>query len=164
MKATKVISTSIDSLNRMVVKILRLGKSDVQTSKQVSPYGFDSNPIKNMVAIHSDTGERGKTIIVGYINKNQITEKGESRIFSTDENGLLKTAIHLKNDGTIEVGGNSDFMVRYSALETAFNELQQKFNTHTHAGVTAGVGVTAIPSALSTGDITASKIEEIKTI
>ncbi len=154
MKLTKVLSSSIDALNRRVVKILRMGKSDVQTSLEVMPYGIDSNPIKDMIALHSDTSEKGKSVIIGYINKQQLAEAGELRLFSTDENGILKAHIWLKNNGDIEILGDSDNMVRYSSLETAFNMLK--------ADLDAARAVLSLPP--SSADISFAKIDEIKTI
>lgn len=170
----KILSTSVDSLNRRVVKFLRLGKSDVQTSQQVAPYGTDSNPIADMVAVYAPTEEKGKTVIIGYLNKNQLAAAGEYRIFSTDADGNLSTYIWLKADETMEIGGDTDNMVRFSELETAFNQLKSDFNdlvtaynTHVHSGVTTGSGSsgpTPTQGTASTADISPAKIDEIKTL
>jgi hypothetical protein len=148
--------------------------SDVQTSFQASPYGVDSNPIKDMIAVYTATQEKGKTVIVGYINTNQIADVGENRIFSTDSEGNVVMFLHLKNDGTAEFGGDDDFMVRFNELQTGFdelvndhNDLVQAFNTHVHPGVTSGGASTLItiePEVPSSADITPAKIEEIKTL
>lgn len=150
----KVLESSIDALNRRLVKVLRLGKSDIQTPFAVAPYGVDSNPIKDMIAVYSDTGEKGKTVIIGYINKNQIADKGELRLFSTDSLGVEKKYIWLKNDNTIEIGGDIDNMVRYSALATAFNILLTDLN--------AARAALSLPPSIA--DISGSKINEIKTL
>ncbi len=68
MDLVKIISTEIDNLKRRVVKFFRMGKSDVRTSLEANAYGIDSNPIKDMIAIYSDTSLNGKTVILGYIN------------------------------------------------------------------------------------------------
>ena len=78
----------------------------------------------------------------------------------------------MKNDETIEIGGDTDFMVRYSELESAFNELRDdfnnlvtKFNTHVHPSPAGGsTGPTPTGGTPSTADITGAKINEIKTI
>ena len=172
MNLVKVISTEADSLKRRVVKFLRYGKNDVQTSVAAEPFGIDSNPIKDMVAVYGETSEKGKTVIVGYLNKNQLAGIGELRTYSTDNKGGEKFYTWLKNDGTYEVGGDSKNMVRYQELESAFNQLKTdfnnlvtKFNTHTHVGVIAGggtSGTTATPATSSSADISGAKIEEIK--
>lgn len=174
MNITKVISSTIDSFNRRVVKVLRFGKSDVQTAVEAGPFGVDSNPIKDMEAIYMPSATKGKTVIVGYINKKQLAEPGEVRHYSTDDSGVEKFYTWLKKDGTMEIGGNTDNMVRFSELQTAFNQLKSdfndlviKFNTHVHPGVTAGGAstlVTATPGTASAADISDAKIDEIKTL
>tara|TARA_R110001632_G_scaffold50157_3_gene125244 strand:+ start:369 stop:863 length:495 start_codon:yes stop_codon:yes gene_type:complete len=163
MKTGKVDNGIVDAAKRMVVKILRLGANDVQTSKQISPFGVDSNPIKDMVAIQGETSIKGETVIIGYIGKEHITEAGETRLYSTDADGVLKATIHLKADDTLEMMGDSNFAVKFNELETAFNELKTKFNSHTHTGVTAGAGVTGTTPTPSTANISAAKNIKIKT-
>lgn len=170
---TKVISTSFDDLQRRFIKVLRKGKSDVQTPIEASPFGIDSNPIKDMIAVYGQTEEKGKTVIIGYIDKNKLAASGETRLYSIDNNGNLKTYVWLKNDGTMEIGGNTKHMVRYEELQTAFNQLKQDlntfitiFNSHTHTGVTIGVGstsTTTTPGTTSSADISPAKIDNIKT-
>ena len=119
-----------------------------------------------MVAVYGPSSEPGKTVIVGYLNKNQLAGIGETRIYSTDSDGALKTYVWLKSDGTIEVGGNTDFMVRYSKLEEAFNELKGKFNSFANAYVPGGPSAQGLPATVqpSNADITQAKIAEIKTV
>lgn len=168
----KTLSTKITDGKRFI-KFLRYGKDDVQTSVEAGAFGVDSNPVKDLIAVYAPTGEKGQTVIIGYLNKNQLADVGEFRMYSTDPNGVEKAYIWLKNDETIEIGGDDDHMVRYSALETAFNQLKSDFdslvttfNTHVHPGVTTGPGsttVTATPSSPSSADITGAKIDDIKT-
>ena len=174
----KTISTRINGEAKRLIKFLRFGRSDIQEKNQVLPYGFDSNPIKDLTALYISTEEIGNDIIVGYINTNQIANEGESRMFSTDSDGNLQIDIHIKNDGTIEFGDNSDNLVRFSELETAFNELRSDFNalvtaytSHIHI-TTATVGATAVPGiisptlatgTISTANMSGSKIVELKT-
>jgi len=49
---------------------------------------------------------------------------GEFRTYSTDKDGVEKFYTWLKNDGTYEVGGNDDFLVRYNELAAGFNQLK----------------------------------------
>ena len=154
-----------------------MGKSDVQECRQVAPYGSDSNPVKDMVAIYAPTGEDGKNVILGYVNKDQIADVGENRQFSTDENGDLSFYLHLKNDGTAEFGGNTRTMVRYQELESAFNQLKSDFNTlvtaynsHTHpyVGLAPAAPGNTTPTtssgSTSSADISGAEITEIKTL
>ncbi len=176
MQAVKIISTSFDNFNRRIIKFLRMGKSDVQTAFDASPFGIDSNPVKDWVAIYSPTSEVGKTVIIGYIKRDQLAAVGETRLYSTDTNGALKFYAWLRNNGTLELGGNAKNLARYQELKTGFdqlkadhNDLVTAFNTHMHATAatgppstpTPGSGIPAIPSQ---ADIADCKIDEIKTL
>lgn len=141
-----------------------MGLNDTRTAEEAAPYGIDSNPIKDMIAVYSETSAKGDPVIIGYINVNQLADIGENRLYSTDENGVLKTFIWLKNDGQIWFGGNAKNMTRFQELESGFNQLRDDFNsflTHVHGG--SGTPPTP-PVAPSTADISGAKIEEIKTL
>lgn len=179
----KVISTVVQQGKRLV-KVLYSGNDDIRQMRDAGPYGIDSNPLKDMIAVYAHTSERGKDAIIGYVNKNALAAVGELRMFSTSEDGAASFYAWLKNDGTAEIGGNVDFLVRYSALETGYNELRDDFNalvlkhnqflteykTHVHTGVTTGAGSsgttvsTQTNADQSTADISGAKIEEIKTL
>jgi len=175
MNLVKIISTEINDLTERVSKFLRFGLKDVQTALQTAPYGVDSNPIKDMIAIYGATSDKGKPVIIGYINQNQLADIGETRIFSTDASGNLKTFIWLQNDGIMEIAGDVDNMVRFSDLKSGFdelksdlNDLKSKWNTFAAAYVPGGptpVGTppTASTSSISTASIDDSKIDKIKT-
>ncbi len=167
----KVISTSFSDTAKRLVKFLRLGTKDVQNMHSASQYGFDSNPIKDMVAVFAETQSKGKSVIIGYLNKDQIAEVGESRVYATDSDGNLKYFLHFKNDGTAEFGGTGDFLVKYNALlarltdlESEHNGLLARYNAHTHVGnmgaPTSTTSLTVSPSSL---DFTTIKHEKIKT-
>jgi len=176
LQATKVISTAIKEGKRLI-KILRFGRDDVQDIRESMPFGFDGNPTKDLVALYGSTTEKGKPVIIGYINKNQIADIGESRMYSTNADGAEQFYLHLKNDGTAEFGGDADFMVRFNELKSGFDQLKSDFNshvttynTHVHPFVGLAVGVpgsttpTASTGTPSTASIDSSKIEEIKTL
>lgn len=169
MNIVKVISTRVADGFRNV-KFLRMGKSDIQETEQIGSHGFDSNPVKDMVAIYAPTLQQGEPVILGYINKNHIDLKpGESSMYSTDSDGQLKTFIKLLDDATMEIGGNSDFMVRFNELKSGFDQLKNDFNTHTHIttatiGASPTPGTIAPPTSPSAASIDNSKISEIKTL
>lgn len=165
MNVVNIISSAFDSAKRRVLKFYRLGKSDVRTAYDASPYGFDGNPIKNMRAIYSETGTVGEQVIIGYINKNLLAAPGESRMFSTDDSGNLKMFIWLKKDGTMQLGGAADNAVRYAALNTALQAEKDLINielTKIQAAIT-GVGGAYTKADISV-NISAAKINEIKTL
>jgi len=156
----KVISTAAKNA-KLFIKFLRFGDADVQDNHQFAPHGIDSNPIKDMVAIYMPTNVKGDSAIIGYINVSQVADVGETRMYSTDENGDVKMYIHLKNDGTAELNGTGNFLVKFNELETAFNELKTAFNTHTHIGNLGAPTATGLPQ--STANIAAAKHTDFKT-
>ena len=79
-KIVKVISSSIIK-GATIIKILGSGKKDIQEKNQISHFGVDSCPIKDVIAVYSPTSEIGKEVIIGYINRNQISDPGETEYF-----------------------------------------------------------------------------------
>lgn len=176
MNFVTTISTQLDSLQRRVIKILRMGKNDIQTSDQVAPHGIDSNPVKDMTAVYAATEQKGETVIIGYLNKNMLAAVGEMRLYSTDADGVLQTFVWLKNDGTMELGGGAKNLARFQELKTGFdqlkadlNDMKTKWNTFAAAYVPGSPSVTGLPptaqqSTASTASIDTAKIDEIKTL
>lgn len=171
----KILSTTVDSMERRIVKALRLGKSDTQTSFETGNFGIDSNCPDGFVAVYAPSMIKGESVILGYINKNQMAEIGELRLFSTNTAGdTEKFYVWLRNTGHLELGGDSNFAVRFNELKTEFNKLKTDHNnflteykTHTHAGVTSGMSSTAPPvstQVANTSNIDNCKNDKIKTI
>ena len=168
----KIISAAL-AAGKRELKLDLYGAGDTRTAAECAPYGFDSNPVKGMLAIYGETDSNGKRVIVGYINKNQVAGVGESRMYATNSSGAVQIALFLRSDGTMEVGGSANHMTQYEGLETAFNDLKTKvndlitkYNTHTHTGVQTGAGTSAVTAAIetpSTADITGAKLDNIKT-
>lgn len=174
MELVKTISSDIVSGWRWL-KFFRKGPQDVQTAWVASPPGTDAAPIKDMVAVYGGTSAQGKPVIIGYVNVNQLAGSGDHRTFSQDSNGAVKFYIWQKADGTCEIGGADDFMVRYTKMAESFQELQDSVNDlKTIIGtwvVAPGDGGSALKAVLAAWlgtplvkDITQSKITEIKTI
>jgi len=176
-KLSKILSTSIEK-GRLISKVKRLGSNDSLTAFNIQPPGIDARSIKGMKAVYMETANDSEAVIVGYINENPKAGEGETRFYSVDSDGVEKNYIHILSDGTIEIGGNADNMVRYSKLEDAFNELKadfndlvSKYNSHIHI-TTATVGATAVPGVISPtvsvdvpsiANILPAKIDEVKT-
>lgn len=166
MNLVKVISTNVDTYKRRVVKFFRMGLKDVQTAIQYAPAGIDSNPTKDMIALYGQTTDKGETVIVGYINKSSLANIGEFRFYSTDSNGNVKFYTWLKNDGTCEIGGNSDNLVRFAKLNTALQNEVTAINTELSkisAAINAIVPGAYIVTPISL-NLTPAKINEIKTL
>lgn len=169
MRTAKVLQIIAD-----FVKVRVLGKNDIRTATAILPPGIDSKNVKDSTAIIADTGNIDENIILGYTFQSDKTNEGETRIFATDNKGVEVFSIYLKNDGTVEFGGDSDNFVRFSNLQTGFNELKDKvndfivkYNSHTHpylnVTVPATTSVNTSQSTPTTATIAGAKIDEIKT-
>jgi len=156
----KTISTRIDDVKRRLQKFLGLGLSDIKENFVIAPFGFDSNAVKDMVAVYSPTIELGKGVIIGYINKNAIAEIGGNRMYSTNANGVEQFYVYLRNTNNLELGGNVRHLARFEELEIAFNALKTEFNAHTHTG---NLGAPTTPPLVpSVANISGAKINNIK--
>ncbi len=173
MNLVKTISTSVNNLSQRVIKFFRFGKDDVQTALEYGPYGIDSNPVKDMIALYAPTTDKGETVIVGYLNKNQKAAPGEMRIFATDANAVEKFYIWMLANGTIEIGGTANYAVKFNELKTAFNSLQTSYNNflieyklHVHTGgtISGSTGPTVSVQTPNAANIDTAKNANIKTI
>ena len=155
------VKSMVISSGKRILKVVQFG---AKTAVQSAPFGDDSSPLKDMVAIFAPTSNMEEPVILGYINKNQIALEGEKRMFSLRPDGTLSFSIHLKNDGTCEIGGNTDNMVKYTPLDTALKSQDTAINTELGkiALAITSLGGAYVPTAVST-DISASKIDTVKT-
>lgn len=159
---TKVISTALDKIGRRITKIRGMGKDDTRTAFSTAPFGVDSNPPKNMRAIFVNTTTRNESAIVGYINEDLLADVGETRLFSIDGNGNLKTFLWLKNDGKMQLGGDAKHAVRYEDLNSGLQDFKNFLQTELgkiSTGIVAGGG-TYTPGTVNI-DISASKNDNI---
>lgn len=156
----KTISATIKSA-KSLVKFYRKGKSDIQETRQMLPFGLDSAPIKNMVGLYMPTENKGESVLVGFILPESVVDPGESRLFSSDENGTTKYYLHMKKDGTAEFGGTGNFMVKFNELKAGFDAHIAEYNAHIHTG---NIGApTSPPTIPATASIDSSKHDKIKT-
>jgi len=162
-----IISKVLNSFIRdsVLSALIEIYKGDNANVRIFNPPGIDSRPIDGDYgfAIESGSTEGGKDL-VGFLDSNNIpiSDKGEVRIYSRDSGGNIVALIHVKKDGIIEINGNADFAVRFSELETAFNQLKSDHDTHQHSGVDTGSGTSGPPVSGSTADISGAKVEEVK--
>lgn len=170
MNLVKTISSTIED-EIQLVKIQRKGKNDIQEVESCAPFGVDSNPIKDMIAIYAQTEMSGENKIIGYINKHAIAETGETRLYSTDSAGTEKAHIWLKSNGDIEINGSDDNLVRYSDLKIAYDGLKSTLNSFLAqwnvfcAAYVPGVSPASMAGAVITPNsntLDASKIEALK--
>lgn len=158
---SKVRSTILKKGER-IIKVLQYG---AKTVAEISPFGDDSNPVENMSALYADTAETGEPVIIGYINTNQLAAVGEKRIFSLKADKTLSAFIWLKNDGTMQIGGDADNAVRYQKLDDSLQAQKVLINIELSKIQAA---ITTLGGAYAKVDISinasAAKITEIKTL
>ena len=171
MHIVKVISTVLQDARRLI-KFARFGRADIKENFEAMPFGLDSNPIKDTVAAYSTTSVNGQSVVLGYVSTNQKAAVGEFRTYATDSSGTEVFYTWIKNNGTMEIGVNTDNFVRYSELESAFNEFKQDmnnqittvYNNHIHTAPSGATGTPSVLGSASSADISGAKIDEIKTI
>lgn len=105
-----------------------------------------------------------------------ISESGENRIYSYDVDKNILASVFLNKEAEVVVNSGEDWAVKYSTLETAYNELQEKvnalvnlYNAHIHVTTaTVGLGPIGVLSppasaaSASSGDIAATKVEKVR--
>jgi hypothetical protein len=122
-----VNSTSFNNLKSRFIKFTGWGKNDVKNHIECMPYGLDSNPIKNMVAVYIQNAS-GQLVVTGYINVNQLADVGEFRCYSTDSDGNLKGQVWLKNDGSAQSTQNCSPAVLGDKNKTALTDFYNLAN------------------------------------
>jgi hypothetical protein len=156
--------SAVVSAGYRALKVLGYGSAPL-TADECAPFGDDSNPLKNMIAVYAATDEIGDPVIIGYLNKNQLAAPGEKRIYSLKPDGSLGFYAWLKNDGSMELGGTADNLVRYTPLNTGLTGQDTAINSEL-AKIALAIGLLGgsyAPGTITT-DISGSKINEIKCI
>lgn len=168
-----IISVNSTFLKKGFRFVKSLFSTDSNDSAQVAPFGDDSCPVSGIKAVKVKTDNANTQVVLGYFNRSNLAQAGEKRFYSIGSGGDISFYIWLKNNNTCEIGGDDDFMVRYSELKAAFDELKgdfnsliTTFNSHVHSAVQPGSGVSGTstsPGSSSTADISGAKISKIKT-
>lgn len=152
-------------------------KNIVETSKQVNQFGIDGVAPKGCIAVVSETLGNGEQVTIGYINKKALTQLnvGDSCIYSTNDSGEVQSTIIMRNDGTAELLGNTDNLVRYSKLKEDLDKTNDVINAIVNSlknwTTAPSDGGAALKAYFLTelgikvvGTYESSKIDEIKTL
>lgn len=126
--------------------------------------GDDSPPLPDDMLYLADndaTGGRSCLGVVDQVNAPEA-EPGEKRLYARDSNGAPVVIIWLKADGTLELNGDTDNAVRFSALQTKLTALENQLKLHVHPGVTSGPSSTGASVTPFDADISAAKVDEVK--
>lgn len=153
--------------NVVLLQVRITDKDDIQTVELMNNAGDGSIPAIGSRVLILQVGPAWKIGIAESDNIDPEVQDGEGHFYSQDS-GIIKAFIKFLKSGIIELNGNTDFAVRFSVLESGFNQLKSDFNsflTHIHSGVTTGGAASGPPTPPvlpSTADISGSKIDEVK--
>lgn len=148
---------------RLIMQVELITDEDVRSIELVTQAGEDTNPANGCRVCILDISD-GFQVGVGVTDfLTPEVEPGEKEFYSTDNPVTSKLArIKLNKDSEIILNQGTDFAVRYSKLEEAFNQLKADFDAHTHPYVDTPIGPsTTSATAPSTADITGAKVEDI---
>ena len=137
----RIVKTLIAKIKEGVRFIdVRVLGNDAKNPRQISPFGVDSSPYPEIAGVYTSTTIKGQDVILGYQNPNQVSEPGETRLYSSNTDLTASFEIILRTNNTAEIGGAGDNLVRYSPLEAllieirdGFNSFVDTYNSHTHA-------------------------------
>lgn len=127
---------------------------DVQSVELVTHAGDESSPPDGATVILVQLGPAWVVALAADDLIPPDIAVGERRVYS-QANGDRKATVFWGADGQLELNGTGDFAVRFSALETAFNQLKSDFDGHTGHST----GGTPPPS---TADISGARIDTIE--
>ena len=156
---SKIKSSSIESGKR-ILKVLQFG---AKTANECAPFGFDSNAPEGFTAIFADTSNVEESVVLGYINKNQLAEIGSSRIFAVDDSGQVISFLHCRANGNIELNGAEYSSVRFENLKIATDNNNALINAELDkiSLAISSLDGTYTPADIST-NLTDSKSETVK--
>lgn len=152
--------------NVVLLQVRITDNDDIQTVELMNNPGDGSIPAIGSRVVIIQLGPAWKIGIAESDNIDSEIEDGEGHFYSQDSDEI-KAWIKLLKSGIIELNGNTDFAVRFSTLESGFNQLKSDFNSfliHIHTGGTilGNTGPPTPPAIPSTADISGAKIDEVK--
>lgn len=158
----------------LMLQVAISSEDDIQSVEYMTHTGDNSIPVIGSVVTILQAGSSWKIAIASKDTSDfdDTLKEGDRYLYSKDKASYIK----ILSDGTIQINGDVDNAVRYSALETAYNTLKtdlnnliSTFNAHVHPFVGVGPGnpgttsTSATPGTPSTGDISGAKIDEVFT-
>ena len=159
------ISTNQDGSEKVLLLQVEISDpDDIQTIEMFRGSGVDFKPTKDSLVFVVEAGQANKIAVAVNDGVEPASDLGEGERETYAVSGTSRKATHRqKVDGSHVFNGGVDFAVRYTALETAFNELKAKWDAFANSYVPGGpTAVGTPPTALaSSADISQAKIEEI---
>lgn len=127
--------------------------------QQNGVYSSPPNGVKGVWLPVGGSNRYGVVVATNNYNLTIDVKPGETAIYSTDKSGTRKALIKLKDDGSIEINGDSKRLVTADELQTALTTLCNTLALHVHpsdGAVSPGlVGLSC--------DISTAKTQTVKT-
>lgn len=146
MSIISTIKSATLASGKRMLQYLGMGKLPY-TAAEYMPWGVDSAPVNNVRALTAETENRNSRVVTGYENVSQKAAPGEFRCYATDVDGNVVVDIYLRNNGTIEAGGNTNHLTQWEALNTALNSYFSSLNTAITEGVATAGGSYTPPTS-----------------
>lgn len=158
---SKYSSAALESGKR-ILKSIGIGGS-VMTTKESMPFGIDSQPLENWTAIYAETTNKSESVIIGYINKNQIAEPGENRMYALGPEGGISSFVFLKSNGEIWLNSGENSAVLWEGLKNSIDQQNLLINIELMKISTtlAVLGVVYAPGTIN-ANLTAAKSLKVK--
>ena len=160
--STKIGQYPGDTAGDSIIATLKGSAEKGETAQVQGQTGIIGNPPKGAKGLRIRIGSLD--IIISSLNYQVALPEnpGETKVYSTDADGVEKGTAIFKDDGTIEINGDADNAVAFADLKSGFDTLKSDFNaflTHVHGAS----GTPPVPPAIpSTASIDASKVDEVK--
>lgn len=107
-RIARLIKTEIE---KFIVQTVECYFGANVTAETFAPSGDDSPPLPDDRVVLVQTDGTGNFVAVGVLSVSQGAKPGERILYSRDENGEVKAAIRLLNDGKIEMVSPADLDV-----------------------------------------------------
>lgn len=153
-KSTKLEKNTLLDTDVYAAKARISSDQDIQTIEPMHQPGVQHRPPTESHGFFTALSEAKKLFFSIWDGvPKQVLNEGERISYSYD-GPTIKTFIKYLKTGILHINGSTDYAVRFTELETAFNELKTQYNAHNHGG--SGT------SAPSVADISTAKVDTVK--
>ena len=154
----RTITTNRDGTNqRVMLQVQMTNPDDIQTVEYVSLPGQDENPIDGSRVFILEVGDSYKIAIAVDDGVTPAMATGEKRLYSVSDAGAIQAFINLLKSGIIEINGDADFAVRFTALEAQMQLMVMAINAAFATKINGSGAAGGIVLDLST-----AKVDEVK--
>lgn len=114
-------------------------KSENVTATIFNSPGDDSRPLPSDSFVYVEGDNIGGKIAVGFLDtaNDPVSGDGEKRLYSRDSGGAIQAIIYFREDGVLEVNGNTDFAVSFNQLQLILTQLATDINANLTAIATS---------------------------